>query len=416
MCVRLSQWDPNIRVFVGCAWVVALNDYGHLLPPATVHRIEQSLYTAAKGDLYRVGGVDDDNLYPCYSNPWMMRTIFHSWVGARMGDANLTRAGDTFAHQAYDLWRLHRTLSEFNSPTYSAVSMWALSLWSQYAPRGSVLTQYAPEMLRGSWDQIGQLYHATLRNVAGPWDRSYGYNMMQYASLIGALLWGVVGRERAPVPRQLLAMYHQEDYAFYPLIALAIPELARYLSPETRARLVAFPGEHVYTAQAFSPPFDAEPRNITTWMSEKVTIGAQTVRETEVGGPGQNSDQFAPAVIQWAMDPHQVGCVAHLATESSIAAVAGPGSLNISYPNATAAAGPVAFTFLFSGLDVRTKSNFTGLEGLPGLPMRITTNARSDYSIAYNADDSINDFPFYNVTYAMPEDFTGVPWISFQMV
>lgn len=29
----------------------------------------ESLHNATKGDEYRVGGVDDDNLYPSYSNP-----------------------------------------------------------------------------------------------------------------------------------------------------------------------------------------------------------------------------------------------------------------------------------------------------------------------------------------------------------
>ncbi|CAG7932552.1 unnamed protein product [Penicillium olsonii] len=411
-----SSWDPNIRDFVGCAWIVALADYGHLLPAATVTKVEKSLHIAAKGDLYRVGGVDGDNSYPCYSNPWLMRTILQNWVGARVGDANLTKSGENFAQEIYDLWSMHHTLSEFNSPTYAGVAMWALALWEQYGTSGSLLKKYGPDMLTASWNELGQLYNANLKNLAGPWDRSYGYDMNQYASLVGAVIWGVIGREKAPVPQQDLGMYHQDDFAFFPLFALSMPVMIKYLPAKAKANLLQFPGEHLYTSQAFSPPFDTYPRNITAWMSKDVTIGAETVAETVIGGPSINPSQFSPAVIQWAIDENQIGCIAHWVTESSIDAVAAPGSLKISYPNATARNGPVSFNFLFSGLDLGNGMNVTGLEDLPGLDLQISTNALPNYTITYNTDHSVNEFVFYNVTYTMPETFTETPYVSLEIV
>ncbi|KAJ6101718.1 hypothetical protein N7499_001348 [Penicillium canescens] len=411
-----SSWDPNVRDFVGCAWIVALNDYGHLLPAATVSKVEKSLHIAARGDLYRVGGVDGDNSYPCYSNPWLMRTILQNWVGARVGDANLTKSGENFAQEIYDLWSMHHTLSEFNSPTYAGVAMWALALWNQYGTSDSLLKKYGPEMLTYSWEELGQLYNANLKNLAGPWDRSYGYNMNEYASLIGAVIWGAIGREKAPVPKNMLAMYHQDDFAFYPLFALSTPEMVKYLPAKVKTNLLKFPGEHMYTSQAYSPPFDTYPRNITTWMSKNVTIGAETIAEHVVGGPSINPSQFTPAVIQWAIDDHQIGCISHWVTESSIHAVAAPGSLKISYPNATSTNGPVSFNFLFSGLNVNNGFNVTGLEGVPGLNVKLTTNALSNYTMTYNTEHSVNEFSFYNITYTMPESFAGVPFVSLQIV
>ncbi|KKA23119.1 Uncharacterized protein T310_2845 [Rasamsonia emersonii CBS 393.64] len=406
-----STWDPNIRLFVGCAWIVALNDYAHLLPAATVAKVEESLFIAARGDLYRVGGVDGDNLYPCYSNPWLMRTILHAWVGARMGDQNISHAAETFAQEAYGLWSQHRTLSEFNSPTYAGVSMWALALWNQYAPRGSVLKKYGAEMLTAAWDDLAQLYNANLKNLAGPWDRSYGYDMQEYVSLVGAVIWGAVGREYAPFPHQTSGMYHQDDFAFYPLFALAMPEMVKYLSAEATDALVNFPGEHMVTFQAYSPPFDTYPRNITAWMSDNITIGAETVAEHVVGGPAQNPGAFNPAVIQWAIDEDQVGTLTLYPTQSSIRAVAAPGSLSISYPNATAADG-ADFQFLFSGLNIRRGYNVTGLEGLPNLKLKVTTNAMPNSTVTYDTSHEVNEFVFYNITYTMPAGFTEVPFIS----
>ncbi|KAJ5447366.1 hypothetical protein N7445_002187 [Penicillium cf. griseofulvum] len=411
-----SSWDPNIRVFVGCSWIVALNDYGHLLPRATVAKVEKSLHIAAKGDLYRVGGVNGDNSYPCYSNPWLMRTIFHNWVGARVGDANLTQSGEMFAQEIYDLWSMHHTLSEFNSPTYAGVAMWALALWNQYATKESSLKKYGPEMLEASWNELAQLYNANLKNLAGPWDRSYGYDMKEYASLVGAVIWGVVGRKHAPVPQQNLGMFHQDDLAFYPLFALSMPTMVKTLSEKAKASLLKFPGEHVYTSQAFSPPFDTYPRNITAWMSKDVTIGAEMIAEKLVGGPSINPSQFSPAVIQWAIDEQRIGCISHWVTESSIHAVAAPRSLHISYPNATSAHGPISFNFLFSGLTINDGFNVTGLEGLPGLKIKVLTNAQPDYTMTYVGSGGVNEFSYYNITYTMPESFTGEPCVSLRVL
>ncbi|KAJ5287449.1 hypothetical protein N7478_003135 [Penicillium angulare] len=411
-----SSWDPNIRDFVGCAWLVALNDHSHLLPAETVTKIEKSLHTAAKGDLYRVGGIDGDNLYPCYSNPWLMRTILQNWVGTRLGDKNLTQASEKFAQEFYDLWSQHRTLSEFNSPTYTGVAMWALSLWSQYASEDSLLKKYAPEVLTATWNEVSQLYNANLKNLAGPWDRTYGYNMKKYTSLIGAVIWGAVGRENAPIPQKTSGMYHGDDFAFYPLFALGMPEMLKYLSEESKSKLIKFPGDHFFATQAYSPPFDTYARNITTWMSENITIGAETVAEHVIGGPAESTSAFSPAVIQWAIDDYQIGCVTHWVTESSIHAVASNNSLYISYPNATASDGPISFNFLFSGLDIRHNFNVTGLKDLPNLSLEVKTNAADNYTIVYDTDQTVNDFIFYNITYTMPDVFTGEPYLSLHVV
>lgn len=52
-----------------------MEEYEHLLSEETKELVLDSLHNATKGDEYRVGGVDDDNLYPAYSNPV---SCFHS--------------------------------------------------------------------------------------------------------------------------------------------------------------------------------------------------------------------------------------------------------------------------------------------------------------------------------------------------
>ncbi len=64
-----NSWDPNWRGFIGTAFIVGLEEFGHLISPPVTALLLESLYNNTKGDEYRVGGVDGDNLYPAYTNP-----------------------------------------------------------------------------------------------------------------------------------------------------------------------------------------------------------------------------------------------------------------------------------------------------------------------------------------------------------
>ncbi|KAI5291303.1 hypothetical protein KEM54_005482 [Ascosphaera aggregata] len=365
--------------------------YAYLLPEKTVEKVKKSIYLAAKGDLYRVGSVDNDNLYPAYSNPWIMRVIVQAWAGAENNDKNMTQAGEKFGKELYDLWSKHHTLSEFNSGTYSGVAMWALALWTAYAPEGSKLREYGAEILKSEWDELAELYNPNLKNVAGPWDRTYGFNMKQYANLVGAVIWGAVGREHAPVPSHLSGMMHANDFSFFPLIALSVPEMVKYLSDETREKLMHFSKSII------------SPRK----LSRHLLI---LIRETSrLGFPK------TPAVIQWAIDEQQVGCISHYVSQSSIHAVAGPKTLEITYPNATSSDQPISFTFLFSGLDNPQGFKVTGLGHLPGLNISVDTNASPEYTATYDYSQTVSEFWYYNITYVMPEKFGGAPYFSMKV-
>lgn len=64
-----DTWDPNWRGFIGTAFIIALEEFPHLINPSVTQLMLESLYNSTIGDAYRVGGVDGDNLYPSYTNP-----------------------------------------------------------------------------------------------------------------------------------------------------------------------------------------------------------------------------------------------------------------------------------------------------------------------------------------------------------
>jgi hypothetical protein len=66
-------------------------------------------------------------------------------------------------------------------------------------PATSLMGQHGGEMIRHTWNSLGELYNANLKNVAGPWDRSYGYDMNRYLSILALQIWTLVGKEAAPI-------------------------------------------------------------------------------------------------------------------------------------------------------------------------------------------------------------------------
>ena len=259
----------------------------------------ESLYNNTVGDSYRVGGVDGDNLYPAYSNPSLMRAFVSGWTGQRLGIANFTKSAEDDANAVIALFDRADTLSEFNSGTYAGVSLYALSLWARYIPSNSTMGAQGTRMYQQTWSAIASLYHAGLKNSAGPWDRTYGYDMNKYLSILGLHIWTVVGREASPIIDKPYAMSHFADYAYAPLIAIMAGFTDSIVPANVTSQLQTFPGEHTVQTSAFSPPYDTYPRNISAWLSDSITIGAETFNETQVGGPSLSSSSFSPAVVQW---------------------------------------------------------------------------------------------------------------------
>lgn len=89
------------------------------------------------------------------------------------------------------------------------------------------------------------------------------------------------------------------DYAWAPLFAVLAKSHKKLIPKHVFAGLTTFKGEHNFTASTFYPPFDTVPRNISTWVSKDLTIGAQSFRQISLGGPAQSQEAYNPAVVQW---------------------------------------------------------------------------------------------------------------------
>jgi hypothetical protein len=128
-----------------------------------------------------------------------MRAFVSGWTGRRLNNTNMTTSGENDAKGIIALFDRANTLSEFNSGTYTGVSLWSLALWSKYLPKESIMAQKGPVMAAHTWEAVAQLWHPQLKNVAGPWDRSYGFDMNRYLSLMSLHLWTIIGKENCSV-------------------------------------------------------------------------------------------------------------------------------------------------------------------------------------------------------------------------
>ncbi|RDW79783.1 hypothetical protein BP6252_04421 [Coleophoma cylindrospora] len=403
-----NSWDPNWRGFVGTTLIVGLEEFGHLIPANVTSFIEASLFNSTKGDEYRVGGVDGDNLYPAYSNPAIMRAFVSGWTGRRLNDSNMTISGETYAQQIIDLFDRANTLSEFNSGTYTGVSLWSLALWSKYLPADSVMTQKGPTMVKYTWEAVAQLWHPQLKNVAGPWDRSYGFDMNRYLSLMALHLWNYIGKDKSSMISKPYVMSHSADFAWAPLIAILAPFMETLIPESVFPALSTFSGEHTFNSSTFSPPFDLYPRNITAWLANNISIGAETFNETVIGGPATNPGTFNPALIQWDTG-NGIGFITLYATESHVVAEAAPGSLNLTYPDGNSSS---IFTLIVSPF--KAMKTISSIADIQGLTVNITGTINETFALSYaggygGADTVINNFEFWNFTYSMPQNSTAIP-------
>ncbi|KAH8653390.1 hypothetical protein BX600DRAFT_401982 [Xylariales sp. PMI_506] len=412
--VIYNSWDPNWRGFVGTTLIVIYEEFKEILPSNVQDLILESLYNNTIGDSYRVGGVDGDNLYPAYSNPAIMRAVKAGWTGRALNNSNMTAAGEAYATEIVDLFNLNNTLSEFNSATYMGVSIFALTLWAKYMPDDSVMGQNGKRMIQEIWESAGELYNANLKNLAGPWDRAYGYDTNSYLAIFSLFIWSLVGKDGAPIGTHPWAMTHANDAEIMPLIAVLAPFHDSLVPSAAAAKFRSFTGEHTYQTAAYSPPWDLAPRNVTAWLAANVTIGAQSFRETVVGGPAINPAQWNPAVAQWARADGSVGYLSLSASESALAAEVAPNTLSLTWPDGNDTS---RFTFIVSTNPRLGSRDIAGLEDLEGVDIHVSGTVNPDPAISFcgllgGACSAINGFEFWNFTYTMPPGSTEVPSIS----
>ena len=448
-----NTWDPNWRGFIGTAFIVILEEYSHLLPSSLQTDILASLKLNAIGDTYRVGGVDDDNLYPFYSNAAIMKAAVGSYIGHRLQDANLTNESEAWGREIAKLFdEVGGSLSEFNGPTYTGVSLTGLTIWAKYLPSNSSLKASGERMIRRTWKEFGELYNANMKQITGPWDRSYGYDESKYLSIMSLWIWSLVGLEASPFGPSFKpwAIAHNDDFEIGPLVSILTKYHVQqgWVGEKVMRSLTEFedPGDggRLFTASAYSDAYDHVPRNITSWISANLTIGAESFDMNVVGGPARNPSQFNPAVAQWLREDGSVGFLTLYPETQALHAEVGPRRLNLTYPYGNATS---KFVFHVSPNGLTGPKNVYSWDDILGVGVKVSGSVRPEPEISFcgnvgGACDPVkyvatvhrlaafsavlhwltcylfSEFDLWNFTYSMPANDTRLPNIvlDFELV
>lgn len=135
----------------------------------------------------------------------IMRAFVTGWMGNKNDNEEWIKTGEDYANDIVELFNITDSLSEFNSGTYTGVSLFGILLWSVYLPESSVMTQVGPYMWERTWEDVAALWHPGMKNLAGPWDRAYGYDMNRYFSVMAAWFWAYLDKESSSVNKYVIA-------------------------------------------------------------------------------------------------------------------------------------------------------------------------------------------------------------------
>jgi hypothetical protein len=222
------------------------------------------------------------------------------------------------------------------------------------------LRRAGAEMEAALWRTIASFYHADLKNISGPYDRSYGMDMRHYASLTGLWLRTVLDAEAAPFPAIEAGVVYGNEIMYAPsllLVPTRIPE-------DAMRHFRAFQGERLVRQEITSKRF------ATAWIGKDYMFGGEFTSKTKDSAAPDSP--FHPATVHWKMPGGDVGWIQVL-NSPRVDAIASKNELKIS------CVGNSTFRIMAPGAETNNIQRDAWV--LPGLTVQVETDAR-DASVA----------------------------------
>ena len=345
--VMWTDYDPNWREFIGTTFAEILEEYPDRIPADLAHAMTTSIDYAVAGE------IKQGRLARTYTNPALMLGFLWNYAAHHGNRPDWIAPSTQWQEDVYRLFKQHDAFEEYNSPTYYGADLFALALWRDYGstPR---MRNTGSEMEAALWRTTADFYNANLRNMSGPYDRSYGMDMQSYVSVMGLWLRTVLDADKAPLTKFISPVDHVADLWFVPALVV----LDTHIPPDAMKSFRSLQGEH----QVRRPI--AEERIATAWIGKTLIYGGEITGHTR--GVDAHS-QFHPVTVQWQA-PGKIGWI-QLTQCPPIDAAADRNGIVIT------ATGDVSFRISAPGI---TASNATSNEWkLPGLTVHVKTDSRN---------------------------------------
>ena len=336
-----DDYDPNWRQFLGLSWVLVLTRWRDRLPAATIDRLERAVRLG-------VAGEPPTRCPASYTNIALKRVAYESVAGGLLGeDAWVTRA-EALAEQVAELHDRWGAFEEFGSPTYLGVDLYALAIARTLSPSAAIrstCTRLETEL----WRTIATRYHPGLRNLVGPWTRTYGMDMNAYVAKLSLALRLVVGDD-APDAGMAPEVAHGHD-----LFAAAPTALVGTDAPRDAVAALG-----AVTAGPIEQRISSS-RTTTAWMADGATAGAEAADHDLSWW-----EQYVAAVLHWRTPDGGIGWLT-VRRPGPSTATAPPGELRV--PIGAGADGPALVTV--GGIDAPAVPS-GGIWALPGIELAVS--------------------------------------------
>jgi len=303
------DYDPNWRHFIGTTFAMILIEYPGRISPELSRRMYEAIDRAIDGE------IKEGRLVPSYSNIALMYGFLWDFAAQHDKRDDWKKQSGEWTEAVYSLFKKYNAFFEYNSPTYYGVDLYGLALWRDYGstPR---IQKIGSEMEATLWNDIASFYNPLLRNISGPYDRSYGMNMESYVAVVGVWMRTVLDAHTAPLPPIASSTDHVADVCFAPHLTI----LGTRIPPEAFAKMRKFDGDHLVHKQI------TEQRTATAWVGRDVVFGGEATGKTKDAG---TTTQFHPATVQWRTPSGEIGWV-RLIQSPMIDAIADQQGLTIS--------------------------------------------------------------------------------------
>jgi hypothetical protein len=277
--VMWRTYDPNWRVFVGTTFALMLNEYPDRIPKDLANRMIESIDYAIAGEIHEA------RLLPSYTNIALMYGYLWAYAAEKGGRPEWKQPAANWQEEVYKLYKEHNAFNEYNSPTYCGTDLYGIALWRNYG-----LTERTRAMGRdmeaGLWRATADLYNPNLRNISGPYDRSYGMDMQTYVSIMGLWLRLKMDASTAPLTGFKPPVEHNDDMFFIPEVVV----LRAQIPDDAMKSFLSFQGEHQVRR-----PIEGT-RVATAWIGKTLMYGGEITNHLRrVDG----SSQFHPVTAHW---------------------------------------------------------------------------------------------------------------------
>jgi hypothetical protein len=287
--VMWRGYDPNWRHFIGTTLAMILIEYPDRISPELSKRMYEAIDRAIDGEM------KEGRLVPSYSNIALMYGFLWDFAAVHDRNDDWQKQSAAWTESVYTLFKQYDAFFEYNSPTYYGVDLYGLALWRDYGSTARIQT-IGSEMEATLWKDIASFYNPLLRNISGPYDRSYGMDMESYVSVVGVWMRTALDAKAAPLPAIASSTDHVADVWFAPHFAI----LGTRIPPDAFSKMKKFEGDHLLHKQI------TEERVATAWIGRDVMFGGESTNKTKDAG---TTTQFHPATVQWRTPSGEIGWV-----------------------------------------------------------------------------------------------------------